>query len=95
MDVSGETEIFAMELDDKLKDQNWFDIDNGHVATANSKGFFEDLDDVPNSHARELHQMKLLHTIVHHIPTKPHLKEGGKVKVRAIGSCSGAGDKIM
>lgn len=26
MDISGETEIFAMELDDKVKDQNWFDI---------------------------------------------------------------------
>ena len=88
MDVSGETEIFAMELD-------WFYIDNGYVATANSKGFFEDLDDVPNSHARELHQMKLLHTVVHHILTKLHLKEGGKVKARAIGSCGGAGDKIM
>ena len=35
-------------------------------------------------HAKELHvicQLKLLQAVAHHIPTKPYLKEGGKVNL--------------
>ena len=65
--------------------------DDGYVATANSKGFFEDMDDIPiwtcqgascNPLAEAISQ-----AVAHRIPTKLHPKVGGKVKARA--GCSG------
>ena len=65
--------------------------DDGYVATANSKTFFEDMDDIPiwtcqgascNPLAEAISQ-----AVAHRIPTKLHPKEGEKVKARA--GCSG------
>ena len=58
--------------------------DDGYVATANSKGFFEDMDDKPiwtcqgascNPLAEAISQ-----AVAHRIPTKLHPKGGGKGK---------------
>ena len=101
MDVNGETEIYAVELGDKIEGQIeqgavddklmfqqifWYVLisNDGYVATAYSKGFLKTCMMYPFCHAREFHQLKLLQAVVHCIPTKLHLKEGGKVKARAI-----------
>ena len=107
MSIYRGSEIYAVELDDKrvqLKKEQlttnvlenfltFFQIisGDGYVATANSKGFFEDMDDKPiwtcqgascNPLAEAISQ-----AVAHRIPTKLHPKGGGKVKARA--GCSG------
>ena len=64
--------------------------DDGYVATANSKGVFEDLDDIPIWTCQGTSCNPLAEATSssrHRIPTKLHPKEGGKVKARA--GCSG------
>ena len=106
MDVNWETEIYATELGDKIKDQNeegavdyknfpytiGLISDDGYVAAANSQGFFEDLDDVPISSCQGTPQNEATSRSSSSYPYQAPSKRGGKVNARAIVLCGG--DKI-